>query len=124
MKIYFTSTINPAMLSKGAESMTVRELDEEMFTSTLLSVKDELIPAIGHKNTAELLERVFHMENLFQRRNISLANGDTVLAAIPQFRVGEAREYTDEEIKKARFRFFEATADFQKVVDALISKTR
>lgn len=100
---YLTTTFSPSMLSSGVTA-TVQEITEEKFASYL---KVEYVPAVGHENTAVLLQKKFGLANVpFARVNITLNAGDVVLAAIPQFRLPETREFTDNEIASAKFRYF------------------
>lgn len=105
-KIYLTTTISPAMLDKSAGQMTIREITEDAFAAILKS-GEEISFAVGHENTAKLLEHRYELKGVFSRVNLCLGLGDYVLAAVPMMRVDSTRELTDEEINKAEFRFFE-----------------
>jgi len=120
MKSYLTSTFSPSMLPSGGRAR-VEEVEEGTFRIQVQKVAraGELIPAVGHEVTAEILrQRIFQSmihkgsflkfapETLFARVNITLASGERLFAAIPQFRPPESREFTDEEVAGAQFRFF------------------
>jgi len=119
MKTYLTSTFSLSMLPPGGRAR-VDEVDEGTFRIQALKASrvGDLIPAVGHENTAGLLrDRLFRSrihggflrgspERLFARLNITLASGERLLAAVPQFRPPETREFSDKEVAEARFRFF------------------
>jgi len=104
--IYLTTTITPVMLGEDTSTITIREISEDAFRSIIDSEK-EIIMAVGHENTARLLERKYNIKNAFNRLDLQLKNGDYVIAAVPQIRFDKTREFSLEEVTKARFRFFE-----------------
>jgi len=120
MKTYLATTFSPSMLPSGGRAR-VEEVDEGTFRVQVQKAAraGELIPAVGHEVTAEILRhRIFRSrvrersflefspETLFARVNITLASGERLLAAIPQFRTPETREFSAEEVAQARFRYF------------------
>ena len=109
-KVYLTTTFTPAMLPRGfGGNLSVDEVSAEVFGRRLADAAREgvLVPAVGHQNTAEILRRKFLLSHSpFARVPVELARGDVVLAAIPQFRAGESREFTDDEVRNAEFRYF------------------
>jgi len=125
MRTYLATTFSPAMLSVEGGVAKVVEVDEAHFIYLVKKALSwgTLCPAVGHENTARLLalrlqkegvevtaeegaEETFVPLNLFSRASLTLKQGDELLAAIPQFRAPEAREFSDEEIEQAKFRFF------------------
>jgi len=114
-KIFITTTFSPSMM-RGDSVVVVQEVDEAVFWAEMFNVNttnNEIVPAIGHKNTANIIRRRMPdfiskamPENIFNRVKIEMGDGDWVFAIIPQFRPDETREFTDEEVKKAKFRFF------------------
>jgi hypothetical protein len=106
-RIYLTTTVSPTMMNKQAGQMNIREITEDAFAAILKSGED-INYAVGHENTAKLLERRYGLQGVFNRVNLNLRLGDYVLAAVPLMRVDATRELTNEEIEKAEFRFFEA----------------
>jgi hypothetical protein len=110
MKIYLTTTFSPSMLPEWG-SVEVSEIPLARFQFEVRRAGDNLVPAVGHENTAGILEKqlegvVYRLPRLFNRINIVLEPGDMVLAAIPQFRADAAREFSDREIFEAEFRYF------------------
>lgn len=106
---YLTTTFSPAMLSDNHVVATVVEVSESQFQDDVHKAlsEGELTPAVGHENTAALLQARLGLEKtLWARVNLTLNDGDVVLAAIPFFRAPESREFTDEEVRSAKFRFF------------------
>ena len=104
--IYLTTTITPMMLGEHTSTITIREISEDAFTS-IIDSGDSITMAVGHENTARLLEQKYRIKNAFGRLNLQLKDGDYVIAAVPQVRFDKAREFSTEEVTKARFRFFE-----------------
>jgi len=83
----------------------VWEIQEEEVVRILRSTT--FIGRIGHENTASLIKERFNLsESPFSREPLTLEEGDAVICLIPQFRVQESREFTDAEIKGAKFRYF------------------
>ena len=114
-KVYLTTTFTPAMLPRDyCGAVHIEEVNEKVFGRHLeLAARERvLVPAVGHQNTAEILRRKFLLSRSpFARVPLELARGDGVLAAIPQFRAGEAREFTDDEVRNAEFRYFVIMVD-------------
>ena len=116
-KVYLTTTFSPSMISKKNKGVMVQQIDKSEFWRMLKGVMNtgevEFIPAIGHENTADIILRRMPdelreqmPESLFNRINVKMEHGDWIFAIIPQIRFDFTREFTDEEIKKAEFRFF------------------
>jgi len=116
-KVYLTTTFSPSMISKKNKGVMVQEVSELEFWRMLKGVINtgevEFVSAIGHENTADIVLRRMPdelkeqmPESLFNRVNIKVEHGDWVFAIIPQIRFDSTREFTDEEVKKAEFRFF------------------
>ncbi|MCD6318946.1 DUF1874 domain-containing protein [Candidatus Aerophobetes bacterium] len=113
-KVFLTTTFSPSMMGRKAKVLMVHEVKEEEFWRSLSGVKNvegnEFIPAIGHENTADIVRKRMPKEmreqKLFNRVNIEVEHGDWIFAIIPQVRFNSTREFTDEEVKKAEFRFF------------------
>ena len=99
---YLTTTFSPSMLPANSEAI-VKELTEDKPRQLL---KQGFTSAVGHENTAAILSRLFGTPVQFNRVNLTLQNGDVLLAAVPQIRFTEAREYSDDEVTSASFRFF------------------
>jgi len=111
MKKYLTATISPSMIPsslRGLAILEIFEIEEFTFGRQVKKYRDEVIPAVGHENTARFLEKRLALlnTNLFSRVNVTLEPGDIVYAAIPQVRLPEATEFSDEQIQSAPFRFF------------------
>lgn len=69
--------------------------------------------AVGHEVTARVLTALLGFHVPFNRANLSLDDGDTVICVIPSFRANEAREFSREEVEAAGFRCFEITVTEQ-----------
>jgi len=100
MKLLGT-TFSPSMLKRGVAR--VFEVTEEAFC---LAVGDNFVSVVSHENTARILTKRLGKTVQFNRVNVELRPGDVLFCAIPQIRFDVAREYTDEEIATAPFRFF------------------
>ncbi|MFH1984806.1 MAG: hypothetical protein ABIL58_23440 [Pseudomonadota bacterium] len=115
MGVYLTTTVSPAMLSpEGRPNMTITELAKPEFAELVAAKRDLIIPAVGHQNTATILESKFGLNSLFAQVSPLLRDGDTILVAIPLFRADAIRELSTAEIRSARFRYFVATVGLGK----------
>jgi len=105
---YLTTTFSPSMLGEKTKAI-VEETDLSTFREVLGICIDNnnAVPAVGHQNTASLLARKLGIvSGIYRRVDPKLSAGDGVFCAIPQFRLPETREFTDEEIGRAEFRYF------------------
>jgi len=105
---YLSTTFSPSMLAHNVKAC-VEEMDFGNFRLQVqkLTRSGELVPAVGHENTAQLLRQKLGVDiELYARVNLKLEDGDVLFCAIPQFRAPEAREFTAEEIASAEFRYF------------------
>ena len=102
-EIFLSTTFSPMMMGKGCGKVKIREIH---LRETITLLKDGFYSVVGHENTARLLTRKLDMNVEFNRETISLGHSCRVVVCTPCFRVDEAREYTDEEIEYAEFRFF------------------
>ena len=94
------------MLGKGVNA-SVKEI-------SLADVKQNLdttnwISAVGHKITADILTALLGYEVKFNRTNLTLRPGDSVICIIPNFRASESREFSREEVEAAGYRCFHIT---------------
>jgi hypothetical protein len=99
---YLATSFSVNMLPKMG-SCQVQEISEEVFRELL---DQPFVSAVGHEVTAKILGQKFGKDIAFNRTNIQLQRGDQLLVAVPQFRAEQSREFTEEEIAKAQFRFF------------------
>jgi hypothetical protein len=102
-KTYLACTFSPMMLGKGAGEAKIREI---RFREAQQLLKGGFFSVVSHLNTAKLLTKKLGVEVEFNRENVSLTHSCRVVVCTPCFRVDEAREFTDEEIELAEFRFF------------------
>ena len=105
MTVYLSTAFSLSMLSSGGKA-SVEEISKSDFLSSLA---DGFTSVVGHENTAAILTRIVGRTVDFRRVSIRLEDGDVMLVAVPQFRADQAREFTDEELKKASFRYFRVT---------------
>jgi len=85
---YLSTTFSPSMLTRRAKA-NVEEMDYGAFRLQVQKLvrAGELIPAVGHENTAFLLREKLNIDiELFARVNIELKPGDTLFCAIPRGR--------------------------------------
>ena len=101
MKNVITTTFSVSMLPASEEASS--RLNEETFNREL---GDDFESYVGHEATAKLLSTKFGKEIPFNRANITLTPDIKLFVAVPQFRVDVAREFTEDEIKNAKFRYF------------------
>ena len=102
-EIFLSTSFSPMMLGKGSGVAKVREIRLREAKQLL---KSGFHSVVGHENTARLLTKKFGVNVKFNRETISLGHSCRVVVCTPCFRVDEAREFTDEEIECAEFRFF------------------
>ena len=111
-EVIVTTTISPSMIWK--DPVIIKEIDEKEFKE--LIEKRDFKSAVGHEVTAKILSKKFNIDIKFNRENIAITYNTLILAAIPQFRVSESREFTEDEIKSAEFRYFIAyTIDIDEI---------
>ena len=109
--VYLTNTFSPLMLERAeldedGEFTAVRSIVTEIdFDDFMSGLSGGFISAVSHKITADIISGIINKDVVFNRVNLSLKAGDTVLCAIPQFRAEVAREFTRDEIGDS-FRFF------------------
>jgi len=102
-KAILTSTISPSMI-KGGGKITIKEISEDFFNLSILLY--EIKSVVGHENMAKILSNKFNASIVYNRENITIGGDTEAFAAVPQVRFDNSREYTDKEIKKAKFRYF------------------
>jgi len=104
MKKVITTTFSVSMLPViGQANLRIREVSEDTFNSEL---GDDFESYVGHETTAKLLSEKLGKDIKFNRANLMLEPNMRLFVAVPQFRVEVAREFTPEEIEKAKFRYF------------------
>lgn len=100
--LYLTNTFTPSMVSEGLSFFGV----EIYLENVILLIEGGFTSAVSHENTAEKLTTLLGIPVDFNRVNLSLEGGDTVIACIPQIRHNKAEEFRAEEVNSAEFRFF------------------
>jgi hypothetical protein len=116
MKNIITTTFSVSMLPVSEEAnLRIREVNEETFNREL---GDDFESSVGHEATAKLLSAKFGKDIPFNRTNVTLTPDVRLFVAVPQFRVDAAREFTEDEIKNAKFRYFIIEIVPQKSVSA------
>ena len=116
MRNVITTTFSISMLPASEEAnLRIREVNEETFNREL---GDDFESYVGHEATAKLLSAKFGKDIPFNRANITLTSDVKLFVAVPQFRVDVAREFTEDEIKNAKFRYFIIEMVPQKSVSA------
>ena len=109
---YLATAFSPAMMAHIPDNLyleaTVKEVRREDFLASVRAANSfgVLKSIVGHENTAELLSRKLGIPVEFNRETVTLGEYDVVFIAVPQIRFDGAREFTDEEVEKAPFRYF------------------
>lgn len=109
MKTYLTTDYSPSMQERGIPCLGIVDVTESEFKAELFNAgkNGRLVTAVDNKDTAKILSMKMGMGIKCSQTNITLQKGDVVLCAIPQTRAPEgAREFTDEEVAKAEYRYF------------------
>lgn len=99
---YVGNTFSPLMLKKNHFA----EVTEITLADARWMLLEGFRSCISHEVTAKVLAVVLHQEITFNRINVSLKAGDTLIAVIPSFRAEVAREFTEEEVLSAPLRCF------------------
>jgi hypothetical protein len=84
-------------------TLRIREVSEDVFNAEL---GDNFESYVGHEATSSLLSKKLGKNIKFNRANLVLKPEMKLFVAVPQFRVEVSREFTTEEIEKAKFRYF------------------
>jgi hypothetical protein len=90
------------MLGKNV-SARVREIS---LTDAVNQVTEETISIVSHQVTASMLSAVVGRTVAFNRVNVVLRGGDSVIVFCVNFRADVAREFTAEEVASAGIRCF------------------
>ena len=115
--IYLTTTISPMMIKPSCvghgviASIEINEYTYNSFIRVLKEVTNEMTSAVGHENTAIVLNKLLPVEVKFNRINLELEVDDVVFAIVPQARADKAMEFSDEIIASSNFRYFIATVN-------------
>lgn len=102
--LFLTTTFSPTMLKDG-NSAQLHETTLERAIE-ILQGPGGFISAVGHDVTAKILSALCGFHVTFNRANLALDHGDSVVAIIPNFRATEAREFTRDEVLGAGLRAF------------------
>ena len=92
---YITNTFSPSMVARGAFHGVQITLDQAR------QYADGAESAISHEISAPIVSALLQTVIPFNRVNLRLEPGDTVIAVIPKFRATTAREFSFEEVSKA-----------------------
>lgn len=78
--IYITNAFSINILSKEEHRISFKPVTVEEVTA-ILNFYDDVVGAIGHKDTASIVENIIGVPNLHNRINIKLENNDIMLVA-------------------------------------------
>ena len=97
-KVYLTNAFSLNMLKpqKGELDFKPVSLDE---AKKILDTQ-EVISYISHQSTAQVLKELLNKEIEFNRKNLVLEDGDTVLVFQVRKRPQEGQVFTEEELKE------------------------
>lgn len=103
--VYLTNTFSPKMLGKS----TIAQVVEIGYHDALGALRNGFTSAVSHEVTAKVLSALIGKEVAFNRMNVTLREGDVVVAIIPNFRADVAREFSREEIESAGVSYYLVT---------------
>lgn len=84
MKFYLTNAFSINMLERGGQDLSFVPVNKNAVCNLLRN--EQVIPAIGHRDTAEIVSRILDTDhNLFNRTDVALMRGETSLI-IAQYR--------------------------------------
>lgn len=108
MAVFLANTFSPLMLAPNTQAhideVTLEEVKEKLIVHKTRG--DEVVSAVSHEVTARVLSAVLDQEVIFNRWNVKLTCGDTLIVMVPSFRAEVAREFTEEEVLSAPLRCF------------------
>jgi hypothetical protein len=106
--VYLTNAFSLGMLSKAPASLTVEELDLESVRKIVrtFSERGELVSAVGHESTAEVLSTLLGVRVKFNREAIKLDKGDVVIVFQLLDRLPEGKILTSDEIQALKYKFY------------------
>jgi uncharacterized protein YbcI len=96
------------MLSKAPATLVVEELDTESVRKIVktFSERGELVSAVGHEATANLLSSILGENVSYNRVPIKLANGDAVIVFQLLTRLEEGKILTEAELWNLKYKFY------------------
>ena len=98
MGSYLLNGFSPAMLASGNSVVFFNQIPDVMLCGVLNS--DDLINAIGHKSTINLINQICHTNLKENRIQVMLQDGDEVFIVVVTERLEEGKVLSDEEIKQ------------------------
>jgi hypothetical protein len=103
---YLTNAFSPSMLGEGGRGFVEAiSLDEAK-----MALMAGFYSAISHEVTASVVASLIGKVVDFNRTNITLKKGDTIIGIVPKFRAEVAREFTLAEITEAGYTCFRVEA--------------
>ena len=102
MVVFLTNGFSPGMLKlKRNAGITVKftEIDDKEFCDDIKNAR-ELVNAVGHKSTIELVNSICGTKLEMNRVSVSVSSGDIILAIILTTRLEEGRVLKNDEIKE------------------------
>ncbi|CAD98966.1 DNA binding protein [Captovirus AFV1] len=98
MGSYLLNGFSPAMLASGHSVVFFNQIPDVMLCGALTS--DELVNAIGHKSTINLINRICQTNLKENRIQVMLQDGDEAFIVVVTERLEEGKVLSDEEITK------------------------
>jgi len=101
-RVYLVNAFSINMLSNFPAELTVVKIEKEEFCSDLeMSMKyGELINAIGHESTVNLVNVLCNTQLQKNRIEVKMNEGDKILIIQPMQRLEEGKVLSNEEIMK------------------------
>jgi len=98
MGSYLLNGFSPAMLASGLSVVYFNQIPDVVLCDALKS--DEIVNAIGHKSTVNLINQICHTNLKENRIQVKLQDRDEAFIVVVAERLEEGKVLSDEEIKK------------------------
>ena len=114
-KTYLTNAFSINMLNEFPVNITIDRIDKDEFCLNLemRSEEGELVNAIGHDSTVNLVNKLCEVQLQKNRIEVKMQKGDTALIIMIAERLPEGKVLSNEEIedmyKQGKISFYEVT---------------
>jgi len=102
-RLFVANAFSLSMLDDKEVYLKVKEIDIE---TVKVMLTQPFISAVGHESTARLLTTLLGIEVPYNRIQLRLRKGDTLLVFQLLVRLPEGKVLTEEELKQLQYKFF------------------
>ena len=110
-ELLVTNTFSPSMLKKDS-NVNFQIISWDKAKEVLHGIVEngkpykDLKSILSHQNTADFVSKRVNLLLPFNRENLEISENTDLLCFVPQIRLPEAKEFTDELIQNAPFKIF------------------